>query len=76
MSREDDKYQVLPNGKKVLKNATPIDIILSVIVPVFGLIIGIYALIKGEKKRGFTLLGIFSLLVMIKLIIIYNSWFK
>ena len=57
MSREDDKYQVLPNGKKVLKNATPMDIILSVIVPIFGLIIGIYALIKGEKKRGFTLLG-------------------
>lgn len=51
MSREDDKYQVLPNGKKVLKNATPIDIILSVIVPIFGLIIGIYALIKGEKKE-------------------------
>ena len=50
MSREDDKYQVLPNGKKVLKNATPMDIILSVIVPIFGLIIG-FMLLSKEKKR-------------------------
>jgi|GEM_PF-5794196 PTS system, mannose/fructose/sorbose family, IID component len=72
MSQENDKYQVLPNGKKILKNASLIDIILSIIIPIFGLIIGIYALIKGEKKRGFTLLGIFALCCVIQFIVIYS----
>lgn len=72
MGQENDKYQVLPNGKKILKNASLIDIILSIIIPIFGLIIGIYALIKGEKKRGFTLLGIFALYCVIRFIVIYS----
>ncbi len=45
--------------KKVrLEQATTGDIIISIILPIIGLIIGVLALFKGEKKRAFTMISI------------------
>lgn len=40
------------------EKATIGDIILSVILPFWGVSIGLIALCKGEKKRAFTMIGI------------------
>ena len=52
-------YEILPNGRKRLLRATFLDIIISIILPGWGFIIGAFALlIKREKKRGATMMAI------------------
>jgi hypothetical protein len=47
-----------------LEKATTGDIVLSVIIPGWGALIGLIALIKKEFRRGLTMLGI-SILIML-----------
>ena len=44
--------------REKLEKATTGDIILSVLIPFWGFIIGLMALVKGEGKRGATMIGI------------------
>ena len=54
------------------ENATSGDIILSVIVPGWGVLVGIIALIKGETRRGWTMIGIsVALIATIKMLSSY-----
>ena len=48
-----------------LEKATTGDIILSVIIPGWGVLIGLIALIKQELKRGFTMIGISALMIVV-----------
>ena len=48
-----------------LEKATTGDIILSVIIPGWGVLIGLIALIKQELKRGFTMIGISALMIIV-----------
>lgn len=46
------------DGRKRLSKATRGDIILSVLLPGWGVLIGLIALCKGEKKRAVTMIAI------------------
>ncbi|MDD2944060.1 MAG: hypothetical protein PHC51_13975 [bacterium] len=48
-----------------LEKATTSDIIFSVIIPGWGVLIGLIALIKQELKRGFTMIGISALMIIV-----------
>lgn len=52
-----------------LEKATTGDIILSVIIPGWGVLIGLIALVKKEFRRGLSMLGI-SVLMLIVLAIL------
>jgi rRNA maturation endonuclease Nob1 len=54
---------------KKLEKATTGDIILSIIIPGWGFLIGLIALIKTEFKRGFTMIGIASLVIAILVVL-------
>ena len=45
-------YEILSNGKKRYSKPTVGDIIFSLLLPFWGVVIGCFALIRGEKKRG------------------------
>jgi len=62
---EGKAYIILENGKKHYVKATVIDIIFSLILPFWGLVIGLVAIARGEKKRGQTmaLIGVVGLLI-------------
>lgn len=47
-----------------LKNATTGDIVLSAIIPGWGILIGLIALIKKEIRRGLTMLAISALMIV------------
>ena len=67
---EPDKiYELLPNGRKRYLKATGGDIIISSIAPGWGLIIGALAfLIKGEKKRGTTMMIIGAIVLLLLIV--------
>jgi hypothetical protein len=44
--------------RKKFEKATEGDVIISTIFPGWGVLIGTLALIKGERKRGFTMIGL------------------
>jgi len=46
------------DGRKRFPKATTGDIILSVLLPGWGVLIGLIALCKGEKKRAVTMIAI------------------
>lgn len=48
-----------------LEKATTGDIVLSVIIPGWGFLIGIVALLKKEFRRGLTMLGISALMILV-----------
>lgn len=48
-----------------LEKATTGDIVLSAIVPGWGLLVGLIALIKKEVRRGLTMVGISALMILI-----------
>ena len=52
----NEDSEVLPNGSKRFLKATVFDIIFSICMPPFGFIVGALASIKGEKKRGATMM--------------------
>ncbi len=46
-------FKILPSGRKRYLNVTAVDIIVSLLLPFWGIVIGFLAVIfKGEKKRG------------------------
>lgn len=49
---------ILENGKKHYTRASAIDIIVALIVPAIGPMLGIISLMKKEYKRGWTMIGI------------------
>ena len=51
-------YEILLSGKKRYLKATVGDIIFSLLVPFWGVVIGCFALLRGEKKRGQTMMQI------------------
>lgn len=57
-----------PNSKK-LQQATWVDILLSLILPFWGIIVGLIALIKGEFKRGLTMI-IISIIIVVAFVMI------
>jgi hypothetical protein len=48
-----------------LEKATTGDIVLSVIIPGWGGLVGLIALIKKEVRRGLTMLGISALMILV-----------
>lgn len=48
-----------------LEKATTGDIVLSVIIPGWGVLIGLIALVKKEIRRGLTMLGISALMIVV-----------
>lgn len=62
-------YEILPNGKKRYLKATIGDIVLCLLLPFWGLLIGAVAFARGEYKRGQTmmLLGVVLLVVLVLL---------
>lgn len=51
-------WVILNNGKKHYIRATIFDIIIALLFPFFGLIAGLFAIIKKEHKRGWTMVAI------------------
>lgn len=47
-----------------LEKATTGDIVLSVIIPGWGVLIGLIALVKKEVRRGLTMFGISALMIL------------
>jgi len=60
-------YVVTSSGRKRFLKATTFDIILSIFLPGWGVIVGLIGLCKGEGKRGATMIaiGTCSLLIAI-----------
>lgn len=48
-----------------LEKATTGDTILSVVIPGWGLLIGLIALIKKEFRRGLTMIGLSLLMILV-----------
>ena len=67
-----EPWITLENGKKHYTRATAVDIILAIVIPIIGLIFGLYALAKKEYKRGWTLIAIGLVHVAIRLIMFTN----
>jgi hypothetical protein len=65
-------YEILPNGKKRYTRATGVDIVFSIFLPLWGVVIGGIAALRGETKRGATmmLIGAIALSVFILIRII------
>jgi hypothetical protein len=40
------------------RGATAVDLILSALLPLIGLVIGVFALAKGERQRGMIMIGV------------------
>ena len=53
-----EPWVILENGKKHYTRASVTDIIIALIVPAIGPILGIISLMKKEYKRGWTMMGI------------------
>jgi hypothetical protein len=53
-----DSKPPVPAKKAKLQKATLGDIILSMILPTWGVIVGVIALIKGERKRAATMIAL------------------
>jgi len=49
---------------KKLEKATTADIILSCLLPFWGLVVGVVALVKGESKRAGTMMLISGILLI------------
>ncbi|HEX7964950.1 MAG TPA: hypothetical protein VF651_04445 [Gammaproteobacteria bacterium] len=64
MNQTADTAQEPKTGGK-LQKATVGDIALSVIIPGWGVLIGLIALIKREFKRGLTMIGIGAVMIAI-----------
>lgn len=62
-SVQESAQQPKAGGK--LEKATVMDIILSVVIPGWGVLIGLIALIKREFKRGLTMLIISAVMIAI-----------
>lgn len=61
-------FELLPSGRKRYLRATPLDIIISIFLPGWGIIVGGIALfLKRETKRGVTMIviGIAILVLLI-----------
>ena len=63
---------ILDNGKRYYIRATIFDIVIALLFPFFGLIAGLFAIIKKEYKRGWTMVAI-SLIVSIIIIVLSVS---
>lgn len=48
----------VPAKKSKLEKATTGDLVLSVLLPGWGVLVGLIALVKGEGKRAATMIGI------------------
>ena len=55
---------ILENGKKHYTRASAIDIILALVVPAIGPILGLVSLMKKEYRRGWTMIGIGSIQII------------
>ena len=67
---DDSKpYEILPNGKKRYIRATIGDIVFSLLLPFWGVVIGGIALARDEAKRGKTmmLIGAVELAILLAL---------
>jgi uncharacterized membrane protein YhfC len=60
----EETTQKATSGGKLAK-ATVMDIILSVAIPGWGVLIGLIALVKREIKRGLTMIGIGAVMIAI-----------
>ena len=61
--REESGYEILPNGKKRYIRATVVDVIISLLFPFWGLLIGGIAAARGERKRGLTMMAIGGIVI-------------
>lgn len=59
----------LPTTRKRLQKATTGDIILSVILPGWGILIGLMALCVGEKQRARTMMGIGACILVLDIFV-------
>jgi hypothetical protein len=51
-------YELTPSGRKRFLKATIFDMVISAVLPLWGVIVGLIALSKGEKNRALTMLTI------------------
>jgi hypothetical protein len=63
--KEGQEFVTSPEGKKRYLKATWVDIVISILLPGWGIIVGGFALLKGEKKRGRTMLVIGSVVLLL-----------
>ena len=70
--RNNKPWIILENGKKRYTRATAIDIILSIVIPIIGPVFGLIALIKKEYKRGWTMIAIGLVHIIIRVIMVTN----
>jgi len=70
-SVEETTQQAKPGGK--LGKATVMDIALSVIIPGWGVLIGLIALVKRESRRGLTMIGIGAVMILVYTVLNMSS---
>ena len=60
-------YELTPSGRKRFLKATIFDMVISAVLPLWGVIVGLIALSKGEKNRAVTMftIGVAMTLIMI-----------
>lgn len=68
MNQTADTAQAPKAGGKLDKATIP-DIALSVIIPGWGVLIGLIALVKREFKRGLTMIGIGAVMIAIYVVL-------
>jgi hypothetical protein len=56
-----------------LQKATTGDIVLSLILPGWGLLVGLIALVKGEARRAFTMMALSAVLISVYVVYRLNS---
>ena len=66
-------YEILPNGKKRYTRATTGDIVFSIFLPFWGIVIGGIAAIRGETKRGKTMMLIGAVVLAIWVLLRLNA---
>jgi hypothetical protein len=50
-------YVIGPDGKKHYTRATIVDVVVSVLLPLVGVLIGAVAMARGQRKRGGTMIA-------------------
>ncbi len=62
-------YELTPNGQKRFLKATTFDILISIILPGWGIIVGLIAFFKGEKKRASTMIDVGICIILLSIFI-------
>ena len=59
-------YVVQPDGTKKYIRATVGDVVMSVVLPLYGVLIGLIALAKGESRRAGTMMLLGAVFIVVE----------